>query len=131
MTPLPPIAEFYDEAAAYRFVETVLWPHYARCPQCGSDEAGKLRGKSTRIGVYKCYRCRKPFTVKIGTPLENSHLKMHIWLRAIYLQYHRKDKPTSTELRTALGVTHKTALRIKSILENTNELAILSPPRLP
>jgi transposase-like protein len=29
-------------------------------------------GMSTRIGAYKCYQCRKPFTVKIGTIFESS-----------------------------------------------------------
>jgi transposase-like protein len=27
----------------------------------------QMGGESTRIGTYKCYDCRKPFTVKIGT----------------------------------------------------------------
>lgn len=39
-----------------------------------------MQGKSTRIGAYKCYQCRKPFTVKVGTIFENSHVKMNIWL---------------------------------------------------
>ena len=42
-------------------------------------------GASTRIGTYKCYECRKPFTVKIGTPFEGSHLPLHVWLKAIFL----------------------------------------------
>ena len=44
-----------------------------------------MGGKSTRIGLYKCYVCRKPFTVKIGTIFEDSHVPMHLWLQAIYL----------------------------------------------
>ena len=28
-----------------------------------------MGGKSTRIGTYKCYACRKPFTVKVVTAL--------------------------------------------------------------
>ena len=53
---------FHDEAAAYRFVEAHVWPDGPICPHCGGVERiGKMRGKSTRIGVYKCYPCRKPF----------------------------------------------------------------------
>ncbi len=37
----------------------------------------KMEGKSTRIGTYKCYQCRKPFTVKIGTIFEASHVKLN------------------------------------------------------
>ena len=53
------------------------------CPHCGViGNSGLLKGKSTRIGVYKCYACRKPFTVKIGTIFEDSHVPLHIWLQA-------------------------------------------------
>ena len=44
-----------------------------------------MNGKATRIGLYKCYVCRKQFTVKIGTIFEDSHVPMRLWLQAIYL----------------------------------------------
>ena len=57
---------FHDEAAAYRFVEKRVWPDGpVRCG--GVDRIGKMKGSSTRVGAYKCYQCRKPFTVKVGT----------------------------------------------------------------
>lgn len=57
---------FHDERAAYRFVEAHVWPDGPVCPHCGGFERiGELKGKSTRIGVRKCYDCRKPFTVKV------------------------------------------------------------------
>jgi hypothetical protein len=39
------------------------------CFHCGAMKryVGKLKGKSTCIGLYRCYACRKPFTVKMGT----------------------------------------------------------------
>ena len=62
---------FHNEAAAYAFVEARLWPNGPVCPHCGGVERiSKMGGKSTRIGAYKCYQCRKPFTVKIGTIFE-------------------------------------------------------------
>jgi transposase-like protein len=64
-------AQYHDEAAAYSWVEARLWPNGPECPRCKeTNRVGKLAGKSTRPGVYKCYVCRKPFTVKIGTVLE-------------------------------------------------------------
>ena len=58
------------------------------CLKCGEDKRiGKLSGKSTRIGVYKCYACRKPFTVKVGTMFEDSHVPMHLWLQATHFLY--------------------------------------------
>lgn len=68
-----------------------------------------MGGKSTRIGTYKCYKCRKPFTVKVGTIFESSHVKMNIWLQAIYLMCASKKGVSSNQLHRTLGVTIKTA----------------------
>lgn len=47
---------FHDEAAAYEWVERRVWPK-PRCPHCGGMERlSKMKGKSTRIGTYKCYQ---------------------------------------------------------------------------
>lgn len=77
---------FHNEEAAYRFVEARVWPSGPVCPHCGGVERNRrMQGKSTRIGVYKRYDCRKPFTVKIGTILEARHIPMRVWLQAIFL----------------------------------------------
>jgi len=102
--------EFHDDEAAYAFVETHVWPDGPVCPRCGCmGRVGPLMGKSTRIGVYKCYECRKPFTVKIGTIFENSKVKMHLWLQAIYLIASSKKGISANQLHRTLGVTLKTA----------------------
>ncbi len=102
--------EFHDETAAYAYVEARLWPHGATCPVCGErDRVGLMGGKSTRTGLYKCYKCRKPFTVKMGTIFESSHVEMHVWLQAIYLLCASKKGISSNQLHRTLGVTLKTA----------------------
>ena len=101
---------FHDEQAAYDYVEARIWPHGATCPKCGERErVSKMNGKSTRIGAYKCYKCRKPFTVKVGTIFESSHVKMNVWLQAIYLICGSKKGISSNQLHRILGVTLKTA----------------------
>ena len=101
---------FHDEAAAYAYVEARIWPNGPVCPHCGGVERISLMGgKSTRIGTYKCYQCRKPFTVKIGTIFESSHVKMHLWLQAMYLIAGSKKGISSNQLHRILGVTLKTA----------------------
>ncbi len=101
---------FHDEEAAYRYVEAVIWPQGPVCPHCGSMErVGKLKGKSTRIGTYKCYECRKPFTVKIGTIFEASHVPMRHWLQAIFLMASSKKGISTNQLQRLLGCSMKTA----------------------
>lgn len=101
---------FHNEEAAYAYVEARIWPEGPVCPHCGGvDRVGKLQGKSTRVGVWKCYQCRKPFTVKIGTIFEASHVPMNIWLQAMYLIAGSKKGISSNQLHRTLGVTLKTA----------------------
>ncbi len=115
--------EFHDEQAAYDYVESKIWPCGPVCPKCGeSERTTKMQGKSTRIGTYKCRACRKPFTVKVGTIFESSHVKMHLWLQAIYLMCSSKKGVSSNQLHRTLGVTLKTAWfmshRIREAMRN-------------
>jgi transposase-like protein len=101
---------FQDEESAYAFLEARLWPDGPVCPHCGSKERiTKLKGKSTRIGTYKCNECRKPFTVKVGTVFESSHIPLRTWLQAIYLMCASKKGISSNQLHRTLGITLKSA----------------------
>jgi len=100
----------HDEKAAYAFVEARVWAQGRACPHCGIvGESSLMKGKSTRIGLYKCYACRKPFNVKIGTIFEASHVKLHLWLQAIFLIASSKKGISANQLHRTLGVTLKTA----------------------
>jgi transposase-like protein len=103
-------AHFHNEEAAYKFVEARVWPRGPICPHCGGVERNSLMGgKSTRIGTYKCYDCRKPFTVKVGTIFESSHIPLRLWLQAIFLIASSKKGISSNQLHRTLGVTLKSA----------------------
>jgi transposase-like protein len=101
---------FHDENAAYAYLESRIWPNGPVCPHCGGmDRVGKLKGKSTRIGVYKCYQCRKPFRATVGTVFEASHIPLRLWLQAIHLMASSKKGISSNQLHRVLGVTLKSA----------------------
>ena len=101
---------FHNEEKAFAYVEARVWPNGPHCPHCGGVERlGKLKGKTTRVGLYKCYQCRKPFTVRMGTIFESSHVPLHIWLQAMYLIAGSKKGISSNQLHRTLGVTLKTA----------------------
>src|ERR1700744_5601989 len=100
---------FQDEAAAYAWVEKRVWPEGPVCPHCGGvDSISKMAGKSTRIGTYKCYQCRKPFTVKVGTIFESSHVPLRLWLQAMFLLCSSKKGISANQLARTLGCTLKT-----------------------
>ena len=119
---------FHNEEAAYAYVEARIWPEGPVCPHCGGVERiGKMGGTSTRIGTYKCYQCRKPFTVKIGTIFEASHVPMRLWLQAIYLIASSKKGFSSNQLHRTLGVTLKTAWFMSHRIREAMRSGDLSP----
>ena len=100
---------FRNEEAAYAHVEAIVRGNGRVCPHCGVvDQSGALKGKSTRIGVYKCYACRKPFTVKVGTVFQKSHVPMRVWLQAMHLMCSSKKNFSAKQFCRTLGVDFKT-----------------------
>jgi hypothetical protein len=62
---------FRDEAAAFRHLESLLWPSGPVCPHCGTvDNAGRLegvRGKPSKKNPegplrHGLWKCRRPCT---------------------------------------------------------------------
>jgi transposase-like protein len=104
-------AHFHSEEAAYAYVEARLWPNGPVCPHCGAtkEHVGRLMGKTNRIGLCKCYACRKPFTVKIGTVFESSHVPVRVWLQAIYLFCSSKKGISTRQLQRTFQCGMKTA----------------------
>jgi transposase-like protein len=99
-----------NEAAAFAYVEARLWPLGATCPHCGTvGEATRMQGKTTRAGLWNCRACRKPFTVRMGTIFESSHVPMHVWLQAIYLICSSKKGISTRQIQRTLGGSMKTA----------------------
>ena len=118
-------AYFHDEAAAFAYLEELIWAGTPVCPKCGNTpENGKaiyelkgVRSKPSkknpegveRHGLKKCGACRKQFTVRVGTVFESSHVPLHKWLQAAYLMMSSKKGISSKQLERTLEVTYKTA----------------------
>ena len=120
---------FHNEGAAYSFCESRLWPAGPVCPHCRytGETVRKLKGKSTRRDTYKCYTCLRPFTVKVGTGFESSHLELHLWFQAIYLVSSAKRRVTIRELQQTLRIARKTAWilnqRVRELITREDEPA--------
>jgi transposase-like protein len=103
---------FLHEADAFEHVEAMLWPNGPVCPHCrNADQAkiGRLQGKTTRMGLRKCYACKKPFTVRMGSIFEDSHLPLHLWLQIIHLMCSSKKGISTRQIQRMLECSMKTA----------------------
>lgn len=110
---------FQDELSALAYLEGVLWPDGPVCPRCQTrGRIGRLDGLSTRIGTFKCYACRRNFSITRGTLFNSSHVPLHKWLQAIYLTGASPDPMRPSHLARIIGVSFKTACRMMKALED-------------
>lgn len=106
---------FHNEDKAREYLESLRWPDGPVCPHCGSKEKHyPLQGKAdstraVRKGVWKCKKCRKQFSVTVGTVFERSHIPLHQWLLASFLLCSSKKGMSAHQLHRMLNITYKTA----------------------
>ena len=118
-----------NEKAAYEWVERHIWPEGPQCPHCYEQKrVSKMKGEATRLGLYKCYACRKQFRVTVGTIFEKSHVPLHLWLQAFYLICGSKKGISSNQLHRTLGVTLKTAWFMSHRIREAMRTGSLMPP---
>lgn len=130
---------FHDEAAAFEFVEGIIWNGEPSCPHCGivgkvydlkgvRSKASKKNPEGVvRHGLKKCASCRKQFTVRVGTIFEESHLPLHKWLQAIYLMCSSKKGISAKQLERTLEVQYKTAWFLGHRIREAMRDTVMSP----
>ena len=98
---------FREEQTCRDYLELIRWNGKIVCPykECKHDHVHKYTdGKR-----YKCAKCQRQFSVKVGTIFEDSKISLQKWFAAIYLITSHKKGISSLQLHRDLGVTQKTA----------------------
>jgi transposase-like protein len=98
-------AMFPDQESARTYLEGRLWPNGPRCPSCGLGE----RLTARKAGFFRCNQCKEDFTVRTGTIFERSHVPLHKWVYAMYLQVTARKGISSLQLSKEIGITQKSA----------------------
>jgi transposase-like protein len=104
-TLLEAIAAYADGDIALTEAADSRWPKGVSCVHCGADSPMFLKTRK----IWKCSKCRKQFSFKAGTLLEDSPIGLDKWLPAIWLIANNRNGVSSWELHRAIGVTQKTA----------------------
>jgi transposase-like protein len=123
-------SHFQNEDDAFAYVEARLWPNGPVCHHCGNADAKrikKMEGKTTRKGLYKCNECRKPFTVRMGTIFESSHLPLHLWLQVIHLMCASKKGISTRQIQRMLQCSMKTAWHLTHRIREAMRAGELAP----
>ncbi|WP_298756407.1 IS1595 family transposase [uncultured Psychroserpens sp.] len=97
---------FTTEDKCEEYLAVLRWNGAPECPYCESDRVNLLKGKNKR---YKCYGCKKQFSVKVGTIFHDSKLSLRKWFVAIYLVTSHKKGISSHQLSRDLKISQKSA----------------------
>lgn len=97
-------SRFDTEEKCISYLEKVRWNGAPACPRCGHPKAYRMERKN-----YKCAKCRRTFTVRVGTIFEDSKLPLRLWFTAIYQLTTCRAGVSSVELSDRLDITQKTA----------------------
>src|SRR5688500_14055843 len=89
------------------FLVARRWRNGVTCPRCESDNVLFLE-------KYNRWHCRQghdapQFTLKAGTIMEDSPIKLDKWLLAMWMVVNCKNGVSSYEIHRATGVTQKSA----------------------
>ncbi len=104
-TQLQAVRYFTDLEVCHEFAVKMRWPDGVECPKCGSKNVGKFSGPRK---VCNCKSCKKQFTVKVGSIMEDSPLSLDLWLTAMWIIVNSKNGVSSCELARTLGVHQQT-----------------------
>lgn len=87
-------------------MEQQRWKVKPICPHCEHNKVYRYNDEK----LFKCAKCRKQFTVRVGIIFEDSHLPLRKWLVGIYLITAHKKGIASLQLAKDLRITQKSAL---------------------
>lgn len=118
---------FEDEQTCIDTVAALRWPDGPICPKCGRKEHYYLATQKR----WKCKKCGKQFSVKVGTVFEDSPISLDKWLIALWALVNCRNGVSSYEISRAVGVTQKSAWfmlhRLRLAMQNSSEAPFGGP----
>jgi transposase-like protein len=100
------IVYFSDADRCFEYAKRLRWPDgIVVCPRCSAAKNSFIKTRK----LWFCYGCKKQFTVKVKTIMEDSPITLDKWMTAFWLLANAKNGISSHELGRALGVTQTTA----------------------
>src|ERR1019366_2935377 len=101
------ILYFSDPVNCREYLVARRWPKGVTCPRCGSANVLFME-------KYSRWECRekhesRQFTLKTGTVMEDSPIRLDKWLMAMWMVVNCKNGVSSYEIARDLGISQKSA----------------------
>jgi transposase-like protein len=119
-----------DERAAVQFMEEQRWGDSPTCPRCGVvgecyKMTDSITGERNTRYLWRCRACKKQYTVRVGTIMEDSPIPLRHWCFAFYGACSSKKGVSALEIQRTTGLSYKSALfmmhRIRWAMAPANE----------
>lgn len=115
---------FSDLSVCNAYMRQIKWPDgEIACPHCSGERCVERADKKR----LRCKDCRKEFSYKTGTLMEDSALPLSAWFIGIWCVA-IGDEVSSITLADALGITQKSAWRM---LDRIRFVRSFTPRHLP
>lgn len=99
------IVYFSDPQRAFDYAIKLRWPNgEVVCPRCQKAKHSFIKTRR----IWFCYICKKQFTLKLGTIMEESPIGLDKWMTAFWMLANCKNGISSYELAKDLGI-HQTS----------------------
>ena len=127
------IRYFSDKQTCIDAVAAMRWEDGKPvCPKCGAVEGERKHYWLDTQKRWKCYSCRKQFSVKVGSIFEDSALDLHIWLTALWMLCNCKNGVSSYEIARATDIAQKSAWfvlqRLRHVLKGVQPVTLNGGP---
>src|SRR6267143_1228732 len=96
---------FSDQQVCINTIAKMRWPSGPICPACDGTEHYYLKTQKR----WKCKKCSRQFSVKLGTIFEDSPISLDKWLVALWMLVNCENGISSYEVGRDLGITQKSA----------------------
>jgi transposase-like protein len=126
------IRYFSDAQTCINAVAYLRWEDGSPvCPKCRAAQGERNHYWLAAQKRWKCYACRKQFSVKVGTIFEDSPIGLDKWLTALWLLVNCKNGVSSYEVSRDLGISQKAAWfvlqRLRHVLKDTAVVPMNGP----
>jgi transposase-like protein len=103
-----------DEVAAVEFFERKIWNGTPTCPHCKSTKVYQMKdfatGQRNKRFLWRCHDCKKQFTVRVGTVLEESRIHFRHWAYAFWRAVTSKKGVSALEIKRQCQISYPAAL---------------------
>src|SRR5271169_2308155 len=111
---------FSNPDNTFEYAKHYRWPDgNVTCPRCGKAKHSFIKTRK----LWFCYVCQKQFTLKVGTIMEDSPIKLDKWMTAFWLLANAKNGISSYELARAIGIHQESAWfmlqRIRLVMQDS------------